>query len=117
MRSRSTSHRDVSLIPINITYLVSIRDHIPFLRRRFAPAMSCRELVDALTDYLEGALPEEDRARLEAHLALCEACTMYVEQMREMLDALGEIEPEQVSPAAYQELSGVFAAWKAERGA
>jgi anti-sigma factor RsiW len=94
---------------------MSFRDHIPFLRRRVADPMSCRELVDLLTDYLEGALPDDDRARLEAHLSVCEACTMYVEQMREMLDALGTIEPEQVSPAAYEELSGVFAAWKAER--
>lgn len=96
---------------------MSFRDHIPFLRRRTPdpPPMPCRELVDLVTEYLEGTLGDADRERLEFHLSLCEACTMYVEQMRDTLRALGTIEPEQVSPAAYAELSTVFATWKAER--
>ncbi len=83
-------------------------------RRRPAP-MPCQELVELVTDYLEGTLPAQDRARLEAHLSACEACSMYIEQMRDTLRIMGAIEPEQVSDAAYAELAGVFATWKAER--
>jgi anti-sigma factor RsiW len=81
--------------------------------RRPAP-IPCQELVELVTDYLEGTLPARDHARLEAHLSACDACTMYVEQMRETLRIMGAIEPEQVSDAAYAELSAVFAVWKAE---
>ena len=44
--------------------------------------LSCRELVELVTDYLEGTLPAHERARFEAHLGECEACVAYVEQMR-----------------------------------
>jgi len=44
--------------------------------------LTCRELVELVTDYLEGTLPERERARFEAHLGECEACVAYVEQMR-----------------------------------
>ncbi len=49
----------------------------------FMPAgISCREIVELVTDYLEGALSPEDRARFEAHLELCGPCVEYVEQVR-----------------------------------
>jgi predicted anti-sigma-YlaC factor YlaD len=44
--------------------------------------MSCREVVEIASDYLEGALEPDVRARLEAHLEPCEWCRTYVEQMR-----------------------------------
>jgi predicted anti-sigma-YlaC factor YlaD len=97
---------------------MSLRDHIPFLRRRRTPGpMACRELVDLATAYIEGTLPDADRERLEFHLSLCEGCRMYIDQMRDTLQMLGRIEPDDVSPAAYDELSKAFGAWKAERSA
>jgi anti-sigma factor RsiW len=47
-----------------------------------ATDLTCRELVELVTDYLEGALPAHERARFEAHLGECDACVAYVEQMR-----------------------------------
>ncbi len=44
--------------------------------------LTCRELVELVTDYLEGSLPAHEHARFEAHLGECEACVAYVEQMR-----------------------------------
>ena len=44
--------------------------------------LTCKEMVEIVTDYLEGALSPEDRSRFEQHLALCDGCTYYVEQMR-----------------------------------
>ena len=49
----------------------------------YKPAgISCREVVEIVTDYLDGALPEHDHARMEAHLAACPPCVLYVEQIR-----------------------------------
>ena len=44
--------------------------------------ISCREVVELVTAYLDGALDEHDRARMEAHLELCPPCLEYVEQIR-----------------------------------
>ena len=76
--------------------------------------MSCRELVELVTDYLEGALPATDVARLEHHLAGCDGCTAYLEQMGETIASLGPLPPESVSPDAKAELMAVFVAWRAE---
>ena len=43
--------------------------------------LSCRELVELVTEYLEGGMPEEERARYEAHFELCAGCARYVEQI------------------------------------
>jgi anti-sigma factor RsiW len=48
----------------------------------------CREFVELVTDYLEGTLPEQERARFEAHLAECEGCAGYFEDMRRMVGSL-----------------------------
>jgi len=44
--------------------------------------LTCRELVELVTEYLDGALPDAERARFEAHVAACEGCDRYVEQIR-----------------------------------
>jgi anti-sigma factor RsiW len=48
----------------------------------------CREFVELVTDYLEGTLPESERARFEAHLAECDGCAAYLEDVRRLIDAL-----------------------------
>jgi anti-sigma factor RsiW len=45
-------------------------------------ALSCQELVELVTDYLEGALPPGERARFEAHVAACSGCAIHLEQVR-----------------------------------
>jgi anti-sigma factor RsiW len=80
------------------------------------PGLSCQELVELVTDYFEDALTPADRARFEAHIALCEGCTMYLRQMREMLDLLGELSTESISPQAESELLAAFRDWKGADG-
>ena len=63
--------------------------------------MSCRELVQLITAYLEGALEAVDRMRFEAHLALCPGCETYLEQMRLTVRLLGSLREEDV-PAPVQ---------------
>jgi anti-sigma factor RsiW len=74
--------------------------------------MSCRELVEVITDYLEGTLPERDRARLEAHLEECPYCASYLEQMRDTIAALGELREESLSPEARAGLLDAFRGWR-----
>jgi anti-sigma factor RsiW len=54
----------------------------------------CREFVELVTDYLEGALPRRDRRRFERHMSACHGCTAYMEQMRMTVRAIGDMPPE-----------------------
>lgn len=54
------------------------------------PELPCQDLVEVVTDYLDGALSEVDRRRFEAHLAECESCVAYVEQIRLTIAASGQ---------------------------
>jgi anti-sigma factor RsiW len=76
-------------------------------------ALSCQELVELVTDYLEGALPEEERARFEEHVGPCSGCHEYVEQMRTTIALVGRIEPESLRPEAEETLLAAFRGWKA----
>jgi predicted anti-sigma-YlaC factor YlaD len=76
------------------------------------PELSCHELVELVTEYLEGAMSAPERARLEEHLAVCTGCRNYLEQMRLTIKTSGHLTEEGVPPAAQQELLSVFRAWK-----
>ena len=73
--------------------------------------MSCRELVEVITDYLEGVMPAADRARFDAHLKDCPYCVNYLAQMRETIAALGELSEESLSPDARGQLLKAFRGW------
>jgi anti-sigma factor RsiW len=63
-------------------------------RRRHDHAVDplvCQEFVELVTDYLEGTLPASDRIRFEAHLAECDGCAGYLEDMRRLVGSLNEI--------------------------
>ncbi len=75
--------------------------------------LSCQELVELVTDYLEGALPSVEQARFEAHLTGCDGCTRYLEQMRLTIAAAGRLTEESIEPAARAELLQLFRDWKA----
>jgi len=68
----------------------------------------CRQAVELVTDYLEGALNARDRARLEAHLAACPHCHEYFAQMRVTIRLMGRVEPESLTPEAREDLSALF---------
>jgi anti-sigma factor RsiW len=77
--------------------------------------MGCQELVEAITDYLEGTLPAADVERFEAHLGECDACRRYVDQMRATVAALGRIPPESLSASQQEALLAAFHNWRAGR--
>jgi anti-sigma factor RsiW len=70
--------------------------------------LACQQLVELVTDYLEGSLGRRDRRRFEKHLADCDACHRYLEQMRETLDVLGTIPVDTLSPQAQSTLLDAF---------
>jgi anti-sigma factor RsiW len=70
--------------------------------------MACKELVEVITAYLEGTLPEEDRRGFDEHLAECPFCTTYLDQMRATVAGLGQIEEGTLSPARRAELLDAF---------
>lgn len=77
------------------------------LRRR-SRQIVCRQLVELVTDYLEGDLGQADRAAVEEHLAACGHCAGYVRQVRRMLDLTAGIRPEPVPEALVEELTARF---------
>ena len=78
------------------------------------PEMPCAELVERVTDYLEGALPEHDAHRLEVHLGECEHCVDYVDQLRRTRTLTGELRTADLSPPMRDELLAAFARWRDE---
>lgn len=74
--------------------------------------LTCAELIELVTVYLEGALAEPERRRFEAHLQGCGGCTNYLEQMRHTIRLTGLLSEESLSPAAKEELLRAFRDWK-----
>jgi anti-sigma factor RsiW len=73
--------------------------------------IACRELVELVTDYLEGALSAEQHARFENHIAGCDGCTAYLEQMRETVRLTGTLREQQIPPGALAALLHAFRDW------
>jgi len=74
--------------------------------------MSCKELVELVTEYLEGTLEAPSRLRFDEHLEACPGCTDYLEQMRLTLRITGKLAEQTIEPAVCDELLRVFRDWK-----
>jgi anti-sigma factor RsiW len=74
--------------------------------------LTCQELTEVLVDYLEGVMPPEDVARFEAHLAVCDGCAIYVEQMRKTISTVHALRPDEVEATVPDDLLTAFRAWK-----
>jgi anti-sigma factor RsiW len=77
--------------------------------------MSCKELVEVITDYLEDALPGHDRIRFDTHLWDCRWCRNYLEQMRATIAAVGTLSEEAIAPETREQLVSAFRGWRAAR--
>ena len=74
--------------------------------------LTCRELVELVTDYVEGVLPAEDRARFEEHTDCCDWCVAYVAQFRETIAVVGRVDEGAVAPDVEEHMLRVFRDWK-----
>jgi anti-sigma factor RsiW len=75
--------------------------------------MRCQEFVELVTSYLEGDLPEGDRAEFERHMELCPGCELYLDQFRTTMTLLGSLPAESISVSARTHLLEAFAGWRA----
>jgi anti-sigma factor RsiW len=76
----------------------------------------CRQAVELVTDYLEGALPRSARRRFERHLAGCPHCTEYLAQMRATIELAGRVTPDDLTPQMQDEFIAIYRQWQAEPG-
>jgi anti-sigma factor RsiW len=82
-----------------------------------APGISCKEFVELVTEYFDGALSQDDVRRFEHHIEECFWCGRYLEQMRVTIETVGRIDEESISPDAKDSLLHAFRDWTAGRQA
>jgi anti-sigma factor RsiW len=70
--------------------------------------MTCAELVELVTAFLDGALDPETERRFVDHLASCDGCAIYLEQMRRTIAEVGAVEPESLSEDTRDRLLQAF---------
>jgi anti-sigma factor RsiW len=74
--------------------------------------ITCQEVVELVTGYLDGALEADDTALFEQHLNFCDGCVWYVDQMRTTIATVGRIREEDVPPETREQLMTAFRDWK-----
>jgi predicted anti-sigma-YlaC factor YlaD len=74
--------------------------------------MTCKELVEVVTDYLEGHMPVDRRRLFDDHLSSCSACRAYIAQMRVTIQLIGTLREDDVSVEARDALLDVLRGWK-----
>jgi anti-sigma factor RsiW len=74
--------------------------------------LTCKELVEIVTAYLDGALDTETHARFNAHLVYCDGCRNYLEQFRVTVRTLGRIHDDELDPDFRARLLTAFRDWK-----
>jgi anti-sigma factor RsiW len=74
--------------------------------------LTCQELVELVTDYLDGALSDVDRRRFDEHLDDCSACAAYVAQFATVIELTGTLVAANVSADARDALLAQFRSWK-----
>jgi anti-sigma factor RsiW len=78
--------------------------------------LDCNELVELVTEFLDGRLDARTERRVVDHLALCDGCTTYVEQFRTTVDQLGHLPAERVAELPRQARDDLLTAFRRQRG-
>lgn len=76
--------------------------------------LTCEQVVELVTDYLEGAMSERDTRRFDAHLSGCDHCGEYLRQMQTTILLTGQLRREHLSRQAQRELTDLFRRWRQE---
>jgi anti-sigma factor RsiW len=77
-----------------------------------AEHVTCQEVVELVTDYLDHALPADEAALFEQHINFCDGCDFYLAQMRTTIQTVGRIGEEHVPPDARERLLTAFRDWR-----
>jgi anti-sigma factor RsiW len=81
------------------------------IRGRGEPGLTCAQVVELVTSYLEGGLSEAERARFDAHLSECDGCTNYLDQMRVTIAVVGRVREDDLSDEVRAGLLTAFRGW------
>ena len=79
---------------------------------RISDELTCKEIVELVTDYLEQTLVSEMRARFEEHVTECPGCQTYIEQVQQTISMLHRLAEEPTLPESKEELLEIFRNWK-----
>ena len=74
--------------------------------------LSCQEVVELVTDYLDQALASEEASLFEQHVNFCDGCDWYLDQMRTTISTVGRVTEEEVPPEMRDKLMTAFREWK-----
>jgi anti-sigma factor RsiW len=85
-----------------------------FVRHPPISPISCREVVELVTAYLDGALDSRTARRVDAHLAVCEACEVYVEQIRATVTGLAQVDLPELPQDVCAGLLEAFRGWRVD---
>jgi anti-sigma factor RsiW len=77
-----------------------------------APRLTCREVVELLSDHLEGALAPRERARVVAHLQTCPGCAAYLAQLQTTICALGRLRQDDIPRPVLDRLIAASRGWR-----
>jgi hypothetical protein len=77
-----------------------------------AEHITCQEVVELVTDYVERELAPEEASLFEQHLNFCDGCIVYVEQVRATVATVGRVREEDVPPETRDKLLTAFREWK-----
>jgi anti-sigma factor RsiW len=80
--------------------------------RLFRRELACIEVVELVTDYLEGEMPARKRRLVEQHLTGCDGCEAYIEQMRRTIEVSGRLRAEDIPPELEERLFVAFESWR-----
>lgn len=77
--------------------------------------ITCKEVVELITEYLDGVLALGERTRFEQHLVTCPGCKAYLRQIRQTIDASRRLSEESLPSGVKEELLDAFRAWRRRR--
>ena len=78
---------------------------------KLARDLTCSEIVELVTDYLEGGLSAQDRDRFEEHIGSCDLCLTYLDQMRQTIATVGRLREDELTPEVRDGLLHAFRKW------
>lgn len=84
------------------------------MKRFRRPPATCEEVVELVTEYLEGAMSRSDQRRFEGHLSDCPHCREFLLQMRATIEVTGQLSVDDLTPDLQNELTALFREWRSE---
>lgn len=77
--------------------------------------LTCEQITEVITDFLEGRLGLADRMRFQLHVGMCRHCRAYLRQMRATIATVGALPDDPMPADVRDEMLRRFRAWKPDR--